>query len=82
MSSLSTSGVADNPRVCLSSQPSPAKKASQMIESPADSRRSVRRRDEDSDTDTSLYQAPTKRKRDDPATDEASSDHSKASRPS
>ncbi|EGG04262.1 uncharacterized protein MELLADRAFT_89478 [Melampsora larici-populina 98AG31] len=81
MSSSSTSGVADIPRVRRSSRPSPAKKASQMIKLPADSGRSVRRHDEDSDTDTSVYQAPTKRKRDDPATDEASSDHSKASRP-
>ncbi|KAH9817194.1 hypothetical protein DFH28DRAFT_1081420 [Melampsora americana] len=83
MSSSSASGVAESIQLRRSSRPSPARKASRMIESPADSRRSVRRRDDDSDTDTSIYQAPTKRKRLEATTDDPSSDDSmtKSSQP-
>ncbi|KAH9823122.1 hypothetical protein DFH28DRAFT_880912 [Melampsora americana] len=83
MSSSSASGIAENIQLRRSSRPSPAKRASWMIKSPAESRQSVRRRDDDSDTDTSVYQAPTKRKRLDPATDDPSSDESmtKSSQP-
>lgn len=83
MSSSSASGVASHPKVCRSTRPSPAKKPSRMVQSPADSRGAVRREDEASDSDISVCPAPSsgKRKRQEPTTDDESSDQTNTPQP-
>ncbi|KAH9816260.1 hypothetical protein DFH28DRAFT_887461 [Melampsora americana] len=60
-----------------SGRPSPARKQSRMIVSPADSRRAARR-DEEYESDSSVCHVPasTKRKHPDPTTDDGTSDYS------
>lgn len=76
MSSSSVPNSQSNIR--RSSRPSPARKQSHLIDSPADSRRAIRRRDEDSESDASVIRVTTttsaKRKRKEVPTDDP--DHS------
>ncbi|EGG10400.1 uncharacterized protein MELLADRAFT_94366 [Melampsora larici-populina 98AG31] len=66
-----------------SSRPSPARIRSQMIEVPSDSRRTAQRHYDPSDSESSVYQPPSssKRKRDDPPTEDEHSDHSQSLQP-
>lgn len=73
-----SSSSAPQHTVRCSSRPSPARKRPHLINSPADSRRSVRRHDDDSQSDGSVYQPEpsTKRKHPDTTTDDDASNES------
>lgn len=80
--SSSSAPMDSRPSIRRSSRTSPFRKQSHMIESPSDSRRSVRRREEDpeSDSSVSIYQRSSKRKRSNTITSDVS-EHSTSQRP-
>ncbi|EGG11511.1 uncharacterized protein MELLADRAFT_91082 [Melampsora larici-populina 98AG31] len=79
--SSSSSATEQRPSVRRSSCPSPARRQSHLIDSPADSRRAIRRRDDESETESSVYQPSNKRKRTDTVLDDGTSDQSTSHQP-
>ncbi|EGG01108.1 uncharacterized protein MELLADRAFT_92753 [Melampsora larici-populina 98AG31] len=83
--SLSSVMSSSQASVCHNSRPSPARKHHNLITSPADSRRTVQRQDDDSQSESSVYQptptTSTKRKCTNCTKDKASSEEEASPQP-